>query len=290
MENVEASGGSPSYLESLLSRVEGAPVTDDTADAGDLYFRPLATTTFSVTDYKFKNFLSADAMLNATDELGIHTDMALETAGVVRRGLYEGQTGVISTADAYNIVPLGDSPVDGSLGYPLIRANISLLELRAVFEFSFLLGPDNDDFRIGAAGLKIEYDATRDFINPDNLGTIFTAGWLMKIYLDTDHSDGYEQYDLLIFDREGGVATDQLISFVTSSYIAEFAETAEVTLKDDNGDPVAINDAILHYGDNAEVKQIEAFMSFLYTSGTLPDVYDESSASATTRFTCLAGC
>lgn len=219
--------------------------------------------------------------------------MALESVGVIRADLMKGKTGIISAADAFNVVPLGGSPKDGSIGYPLVRAYLSLLEVRGVFEFSIALGSTNTDFHLGQAGVRYEYDATRPPIS--SAGDLLdpTKGQIMRILLDTDHSDGFEQFDTVIYDRDQGIGSPgQRYSVVTSSYIAEFAARVGASLKDAEGRPLPLLDAILHRPDGSEVKQVEAFMTYLRAApgGKLPPLYDASSPDRTVRRVCLAGC
>jgi 5'-nucleotidase len=278
-------------LGELLDHAEGAPVTGGAT--GDLYFHVLANTDFDVTDTHTLNWLSADAMLAQSDALGLQTDLGLESAGVIRSTLQKGKTGDISAADAFNVVPLGRSPVDGTIGYPLIRGYVSQFELRAVAEFALAQGPTNSDFDLGFAGLKVEYDATRpavtnvgDVLNPDK-------GQVMRLSLDTDHTDGFEQYDTVIYDRAAAIGDNTaLVSFITSSYIGQFAGDAGVTIKDDTGAKLELVDAIVKRADTSEVKQVEAFMGFLKASpaGKLPATYDTKSSSFTKRFVCTKGC
>lgn len=182
--------------------------------------------------------------------------------------------------------------MDGSIGYPLVRANISSLELRAIFEFSLALRGVNTDYLLGQAGVKIEYDATRspvtsvlDLFAPDK-------GQVMRILLDTDHKDGLDQFDKVIYDRAQMIDVQGLYSVVTSSYVAEFASSVGVTLRDDMGIPVTINDSILRRQDSSEIKELEGFFGYLIASpgGTLPSLYDATSAGAAKRLVCLNGC
>jgi 5'-nucleotidase len=292
---VEKSGAgqSGSYLEGLLTRVDGMPVKDDTAKAGDLYFHPVGKTAFDITDTSSLLYLSADAMITVANKIGKKADIALDSAGVIRSPIKKGKTGVISAADAFNVVPLGVSPADGTLGYPIVQVFISGLELRGVLEFTLALRATQDDFNLGWAGIKVEYDATRppvtkstDLFNKDK-------GQVMRISLDTDHSDGFEQFDKVIYDRDAG--TDNvaaLYAIIGSSYVANFASTAGVSLKSEQGMPIKIGDAIIHHGDTTEVKQLESFLGFLKNApgGTLPDLYDAKSANAAKRLICTKGC
>ena len=281
IEAAKLGPGGP-YLPTLLSRVTGKTVTDDASKPGDLYFYPLGKTDFDLSDIHAVTALSADSMLAAADALGIPTDMGLESAGVARSIMMKGKTGVISAADAFNVAPLGWSTAEGSIGYPLVHATISLLELRGVFEASLAVGKTNDQFDLMSSGVKVEFDASRtpalslaDLMDP-------TKGQVVKVYLDTDHSDGYEQFDKVVYDPANGIGspTDSF-SVVTSSYISTFA-------KDVGASPQG--QTTLMRADKSEIKQVEAFMSYIFSMPTLPPTYDLASPMASRRFVCVGGC
>jgi 5'-nucleotidase/UDP-sugar diphosphatase len=286
-------GASGSYLEGLLTRVDGMPVKDDTTKAGDLYFHPVGKTSFDITDTASLLYLSADSMLTTANKIGKKADVALDSAGVIRSPIKKGKTGVISAADAFNVVPLGVSPVDGTLGYPLVQVFINGLELRGVLEFSLSFRSKNDDFNLGWSGIKVEYDATRPpVLSPIEL-LQKTKGQVMRISLDTDHSDGIEQFDKVIYDRDAAIDDQaKLYAIIGSSYVATFASTAGVSLKDELGMPAKLNDSIIHYGDTTEVKQLGSFLGYLKNApgGALPDLYDVKSVNAAKRLVCLKGC
>jgi 5'-nucleotidase len=295
ISGVESAGSNGSILASLLSRAEGTTVADDPGKVGDLYFRELAKTDFDVKDTHALVWLSADAMLAQADALApglAATSVAVESAGVIRSTIAKGKTGAISAADAFNVVPLGQSPIDGSIGYPLIRGNISRIELRGVLELALARGQTTSDYDLGLAGVKVEFDRTRpspsgaaDLIDP-------TKGKVMRILLDTDHSDGFEQYDTVIYDRSAPGGDAKLISIVTSSYIGQFAAGAGVEVKNEGGQPLPLAEAIVKRADASQVKQAEAFMRYLVTSPgkKLPSTYDTTSPSYTKRWVCLNGC
>jgi 5'-nucleotidase / UDP-sugar diphosphatase len=296
ISRIESAGTGGSTLASLLSRAEGVTVADDPGKVGDLYFRELAKTDFDVKDTHALVWLSADAMLAQADALapGLPaTSVGLESAGVIRSTLAKGKSGAISAADAFNVVPLGQSPVDGSIGYPLIRGNITRIELRGVLELALARGGSTSDYDLGLAGIKVEFDRTRP--SPSGSGELIdpTKGKVMRILLDSDHADGFEQYDTVLFDRNGTPGGDtKLISIVTSSYIGQFAAGAGVDLKNDGGQPLALADAIVKRADASQVKQVEAFMRFLTVipGKKLPSTYDTAAPSYTKRWVCLNGC
>lgn len=298
VSQIEAAGTGGSTLAKLLGHALGMTISDDTAKPGDLFFAPLGKTTFDVVDTHALIDMSADAMLTAADQWGkdnggVTTDISVESAGVIRNVILKGKTGVIAASDAFNIVPLGSSPLDGSVGYPLIRGFVTLLEVRGTVEFGIARGATSSDFDLGFAGLKVEFDPTRepaaklaDLFNPDK-------GQVMKLYIDSDHSDGFEQYDQLIYDRVGMVGMDDfVITFATSSYVGQFASDAGVTIKDSMGAKITVPQAIIKRPDGSEIKHVESFMSLIHaTPSGLPAIYDKSSASFTKRVVCVgAGC
>lgn len=276
-------------LQSLVTRVEGQPVTATTP--GSLYFRKIAHTAFDVVDTHALMFLTADAQLAAADTVE-PTDMALQSAGVVRGVLAKGKTGDISVADAFSVVPLGSSPVDGSYGYPLVRAYLGAFYIRAIFEFSSTLGPTDSDFDLATAGMRVEYDCTRPPVTSvaDLLDT--SKGRVVRIYLDTDHSNGVEDFDKLIYERGGTAADPGPFSIVTSSYIAQFASSVGATLQGKDGHPIALADAILHRPDGSGIKETEAFLGYLKNGlgGEVPARYDGESPQASSRFAGFASC
>ena len=291
-------GGGMSFLEAALSRVLGMKVMHDATKVGDLYFFPLGKTTFSVPGqlrYVETNLLdlAADAQLSAaTAALGNEVpDVGLQAAGVIRADLDKGKTGTITFGDAFRAFPLGFSPYDGTVGYPLVHAYIAVAELKAAFELSASLGLTNDSFFLGASGVRATYDTTRpafDFkgspLDPQN-------GRVTKLEFDSQHKIGAETYDTVLFDINRHSPDEwtgpnynalSLIHVVTNLYIASFATAAGVTLKDKNANALKIDKTILRRADNSEVKDYEAFAGYLRklsvgNGGTLPSLYDPTS-------------
>jgi hypothetical protein len=286
-----------SYLPALLTLTTGGAVTDDEAKPGGLYFYPVGKTAFDVTDTHSLLYLSTDASLTAADAWGAASgaknDLALDSAGVIRAALKKGRTGVISAADAFDVVPLGSGVTSDTVGYPLIRAYIYQIELRGVFEAALALGKTNDQYDLVPSALKVEYDATRptatslaDLLDP-------AKGQVMRMLLDTNHADGFDQFDTVIYDRTAGMSDPTaLYAVVASSYIAAFATDVGATLKDATGNAITLQQALLTRQDGSEIKQIEAFFTYIHASpgGTLPSLYDATSPAAAQRLVCIKGC
>jgi 5'-nucleotidase/UDP-sugar diphosphatase len=284
-------------LPEQLSRIEGSPVTDDAGEIGDLYFREMGTTEFDVIGSRASvetNMLnlSTDAMLATAEELAGPTMVAVQASGNVRDDILVGDTGALSYADLYRVFPLGENPVDGSPGYPLTRFYIWTVELKAAFEVGVSRGYIDDSLYLAAAGVKVEYDTSRE---PQDISSTTAAldpqnGRVTRILVDVDHSDGVEDYTVALFDidRTGAEWDSELggsfalIPVVTSLYIASFAGTAGVTLKDEDGIAMELIDTILRRADDSEVKDYESFISYVRqicadNGGLLPTRYDESS-------------
>ena len=290
-------------LGEQLSIIEGVEITDDSGEVGDLYFRPLGQTSFDIdgsTPSAETNMLnlSTDAMLATAEQLIGPTLMAVQASGSVRDDIKAGKTGVLSFADLYRVLPLGVNPLDGSIGYPLVHFYINTVELKAALEIGVSRGYIDDSLFLAVSGLHVEYDTSRDpqsltnqarALEPDN-------GRVTKISVDVDHSDGVDNPTVDLFDLARGNAAWNsdlggaftLHPVVTSLYIASFADTAGVTLKDENGDAVALTDAIMRRPDTTVVRDYEAFMTYIKTlsddTGGLPARYDaESSEGAVPR-------
>jgi 5'-nucleotidase / UDP-sugar diphosphatase len=313
IEAAKVGTASSSYLEDLLGLVTGKAVTDDPTKPGSLYFYPIGKTTFDISDTRSMTFLSADSMMAASDAwasetTGPTTDVAVESAGVIRAVINQGKTGTIAAADAFNVVPLGTSLTgDGSIGYPLIRAYLYSIELRGVFEFSLAnqaAGSTDSDFDLGMGAAQVKYDATRPFATTEVELLDSSKGQVMSIAIASDHTN-LENFDNVIYQRAVPTATPpvpgigmdtDLFSVVTSSYIGQFAGTAGVTLKDATGTPLgstttaAVEAAVLHRSDSSEIKQIEGFFQWIYAAPTLPAFYNVKSSQATQRWVCIKGC
>lgn len=302
-------------LPAIVSRVEGQAVTDDPAVLGDLYHRTLCQTSFDIdglTSFVETNAinLSTDAMLDVAETEVGPTLVAVQAAGSVRASIFAGQTGDLSVADLFRVLPLGDDPLEDSAGYPLSRFSILAIELKAAFELSVSQGLIDSSFFLVGSGIQIEYDPTRDpqVLGADLLNDALDPqnGRILRILVDTDHSDGVDNPTEALFDIDrtgaewdsalGGALT--LHPVVTSAYVASFAELAGVTLKDAVGSPVELSETILQRADGSTIKEYEAFMSYIVAEcaangGQMPDRYDAQTSEGSTprRLICVgSGC
>jgi 5'-nucleotidase len=303
LETLDFGAEKRSFLEIALSRIMGNEVIDGDA-LGDLYYKELGKTDFNVvglrsfTETNLLN-LSGDAMLATAEEvLAEPTYIAVQGAGSVRADLLKGKTGVLSFADLFRAFPLGMNPVDGSMGYPLTAFYVYTVEVKGALEVAANQGLLSDSFFLSGTGVRVEFDTSRPAQDISDLGKAFDAdnGRVTKILVDVDHTDGYDNPTEALFDLSRGVdsAWDNdkmgwsnlsLHRVVTSLYVASFAKTAGVTLKDKSGNAVdSLTDTILRRKDGSDIKDWEAFLTYVHNEckkngGKLPARYDETSTA-----------
>jgi 2',3'-cyclic-nucleotide 2'-phosphodiesterase (5'-nucleotidase family) len=296
-----------SFLESTLSRIEGMPITDDAAVVGDLFFRRLGSTTFDIPGLPlFRETpmldLTADAELAYGLELGLPAQVGVMAAGVIRADLTKGKSGEIAFTDVFRILPLGISPVDGSVGYPVVAFRILPIYLKAALELTAGYAYTSEDASTNflvPSGMKVEYDTSRPVFNPDPSMALDPAnGRITKMYLADDPRDP-DGASTLIWDAATGgwkagygALGPKSFVVVTSYYIASFAKQNGVTLLDINtSELITPEQAIVKRPDGSEVKEWEALAWFVKresaaNGGTLPARYDKARTQYPRRMIC----
>ncbi|HOM29378.1 MAG TPA: 5'-nucleotidase C-terminal domain-containing protein [Deltaproteobacteria bacterium] len=130
---------------------------------------PVSSTTFplemvpcSVTGL---GALAADSLRAVANSLAPYNggdpfDVGIVASGVIRDEILGGVSGIITFADAYNVLPLGISPYDQSVpGYPLMSAYASGEDIYTICEVSLSLAPlMGSDYYLNFSGLRIDYD------------------------------------------------------------------------------------------------------------------------------------
>jgi 5'-nucleotidase len=216
IKSVEAAPGSSgkTFLENTLSIITLSTVMDDPNKTGDTFFYPIGKTGFDLDGLsKHKEVpmlaLHADALLYAANQIG-HTHLSLTAGGegVVRADIKKGKTGTIAFADVFRVLPLGRSPLDGSLGFPLARAGIWVAAVRAAFELTASVSYHSDneaDQFIAGAGVQVEYDTNLPPLPDFGTTTLLdaTKGRVTKITMaSTLPAPGTEPtYDVVLFDK-----------------------------------------------------------------------------------------
>jgi 2',3'-cyclic-nucleotide 2'-phosphodiesterase (5'-nucleotidase family) len=247
----------PSILEVVANfqlDVDETPVSFDpqTDQRGDLFLYPLGTTTFDVgeTNESAESNLSnlvADANRFATNTLDPSrandpVRVTIVANGVIRDGIYQGETGVLTLADLFRVLPLGVSPVENTPGHSLIDFNLTAAELKVVFELGLSLGRSSGAFWLGYSGARIEYDPSLPAFDPENP---LTTGWVTRIDLvDPATTNPWDDTNAVyegvaLFDRANGGFPDigRIIRVSTNAYVGLYATGFGICPRGDNGAP-----------------------------------------------------
>lgn len=237
-------------------------------------------------------YLTSDAHLMNVRALGLDVDFAIQAGGLIRTPLMAGATGAITVADAFRVVPLGKSPFDETVGYPLVRAKVAIDAIRILFEFTSGRGPYSSSYDLTGGALVADMDCSRDPVTSVADAFNPAKGRVMKIWMDSDPSDGLEQFDQLVWDRDDAppLLGGTKYAMVTTSYIAQIMADGGIALLDMDEQPVEVDDAVIRRSDGTEFKELESFFAFLDAEGTVPARYDEQAAEATSRFERMAFC
>ncbi len=218
----------------------GAPIDDDTGVPGDLFFHPLAESSFDVigeTSHRETalSHLATDAVrdrlnrdLYAPDPVRVY----VQANGVIRDSLLASETGgILSTADTFAVLPLGVSPVEETAGYPVIDFRFTAAELKAGLEVGLSMGFDADSFFLGYSGARVEYDPALPAFDPANPTT---TGRITKMTLWDPIADagllpwedGYTDviFDLSVTPDPFAGRSDELVHVATNLYVGLYIE------------------------------------------------------------------
>lgn len=235
------------------------------------------------------NFVT-DAMRLQTAELtGEPVDFAFQADGAIREHLKSGtmpwSENELMLHDVISTVGLG-SGYDNVAGYPMVSAYLTGEEIRRVMEVSLLLSElFGTSYFLQASGLRMEYNHDRAiFMTIPFLDTPIPSNrGVMKLERYT--GDG-AQFDDDFTEIPRG-EEDQLYRIVADYYIASFLPLVgeivpqlDITLKDSDGNPLAVEDAIISLDDDRELKMWETVVNYTRSFGdegvTLPTQYEST--------------
>lgn len=184
------------FLPGTLTTVLGAAPTHTAR--GDLYYKQIGKTDFDIRglgggESNAMN-LDTDAMLDTMADLGLPTEVALQNYGSIRADLPKGDSGALSFADLYRVVPNGIDPTVASPtpGLPLVRVGLWTFALRAALEGTLLYSVVDGDYFLGGSGIKVRYDTSR----PKWDQNPFAPGWITSISLVASNGTETTIYDV----------------------------------------------------------------------------------------------
>lgn len=309
----EWAGAGRSMLERTLSDIEGAPVVNDPAKVGDLFFRQLGATTFELKTLPRKETgmlrLAADALLAEAETSAGPTHVGLTAYGIVRDGIHTGYSGTISMADAFRVYSLGlgpDALGHYTPGYGMVRVAIPAIELKAVLELTATAPFDSiegADQYILPAGVSFSFDTSRPPFDPADPGNP-AKGRVTRIAFATNHG-ALDTYDFPIFDFAYSpygwldanypympvvVATDLYLAMMAQSMGLTFWLPDATPADFGGGTKVVTNIGqvmLFRPTDGSSIKTYEAFAKYVKrqcqdNGGTLPSRYNDLSPDGAT--------
>ncbi len=226
----------------------------------------LTHSAFDIPRVNFENNnmgnLVADAMREASG-----AEMAFASnGGDLRDSLPVTQGDEINLQDAFIVTPLGTGP-DKHLGYPLVKFHLKLKEILMLMEMTVCdMGQTNNDYMIQMSGLRAVFNSI--------MGGSFNCVSKLTQYQNIDESDA----GTLLFDHDEGykVDDDTLIEVCTSSYIASMMTNYQVYPKDEFGQNIPVEDAIIKDAQGREIKLWYSVAKKLTESDPVPDLYNDA--------------
>lgn len=235
------------------------------------------------------NFVT-DAMRLSTSEItGETVDFAFQADGAVRQHLHIGtmpwSEGDIMLHDLITTVGLG-SGYDEVAGYPMVSAYLTGEELRRVMEVSLLLSElFGSSYFLQASGLRTEYNHARAiFLTIPFAGTPIPSNrGVMKLERYTGEGAQFEDQ----FEEIPRGEDDRLYHIVTDYYIASFLPLVgelvpqlDIQLKNQEGNEISVEDAIIHLDEDRELKMWETVVKYTKSFGddnvSIPAEYEST--------------
>jgi 5'-nucleotidase / UDP-sugar diphosphatase len=272
-DSLPAAQDTTDYIDDLIADIvsnflPSYPIVPD-ADAflSGEFGQVLTHSSFDVPRVNFENNnlgnLVADAMREASG-----AEMAFASnGGDLRDSLPVTQGNQINLQDAFIVTPLGTGP-DKRLGYPLVKFRLKLKEILLLMEATVCdMGQTNNDYMIQMSGLRTVFNS--------DLGGTYNAVSRLTQYQNIDESDG----GTLLFDKDDGgfkVDKETLVEVCTSSYIATMMTNFNIYPKDENGQNMSVEDAIIKDAQGREIKLWYSVAKKLTESDPIPDLYNDA--------------
>ncbi|MBN1336468.1 MAG: bifunctional metallophosphatase/5'-nucleotidase [Deltaproteobacteria bacterium] len=166
-DTIAGDAGVTALVDGFVDALDAGPL----AVLGTRYFDPVAEVPGDVTleggaESGLGNLVT-DAFRARADIVrpDVPMDFAFESQGVIRDDLLAGETGLVSFADVFRVLPLGFG-WDGRPGYPLVDFWVTAEELVDTCEVSASISPSyGSDYFIEVSGLRCNLDMARSQFN-----------------------------------------------------------------------------------------------------------------------------
>ncbi len=240
------------------------------------------------------NFITDAMKYSAERALGTPVDLAVQANGAIRADLTPGSEewsdGVIHFYDL--VMPFGlGSGDDGLPGYPLVSFYMTEDEVRNALEVSVLLSElMGDNYFLQFSGLQTMFDPNRAVVfNIPFTGTPLPSGRAV-LRAEIEKSGGET--------RPVQKGNENLVHVVTDYYIAGFLPmvgerlpSLKITLRDENGDPIELDEAVVRDGDS-QLKVWQAVLEYTLSLEegadglpAMPEIYREPEGRQVVTYT-----
>ncbi|MDA3911291.1 MAG: 5'-nucleotidase C-terminal domain-containing protein [Bacteroidales bacterium] len=208
--------------------------------------------------------LLADAIQGYVTDNGIHSDMSLIAAGVIRDQLRTGKHGKQNVSDIFRIVSLGEGN-DAHPGYPLAQVFVTAKELKSVIEVLLMTQSSTPAAYCYYGGIRINADMSKGFLKK-----------VQQIELRNEKNE----WVLLDISRKN----ENLYSVTANSYMLTFLSMIKkksfgivnVKPKDVNGIPIVkMETQYLDFDPNKPgAQEGKEWQAFLHYVSKFPDTND----------------
>jgi hypothetical protein len=166
-------------------------------------------------------------------------------------------------------MPLGTGD-DGIVGSSIVKFHLTLFELKLVLDATICeQGLETADFMLSLSGLRIVCDTTQ---------SPYARLVKMNLYDSIDETDPGAD----IFDAQNGgflIPQTTLLSVTTTNQVAERLTLFNLTPKDENGNPVELEDIVVLDTEGRDIKWWYSAMRRLASfPDKVPHIYNDDEA------------
>jgi len=205
--------------------------------------------------------LLADALQAYVIDNGIHSDMSLIAAGVIRDQLRTGAYGKQNVSDIFRIVSLGEGN-ESHPGYPLAQVFVTAKELKSVLEVLLMTQSSTPAAYCYYGGIRIHADMSK--------------GFLKKVQ-QIELKNNMNEWEILDFSRKN----EKLYAVTANSYMLKFLSMIKkksfgiVNVKPKDSKGVQIVDMENQYIDfdpnQPGIQEGKEWQAFLHFVSKFPD-------------------
>ena len=203
---------------------------------------------------------------------------AIESNGLVRDNILVGETGKISVADAFSVMPLGIGK-DSTMGYPLVSFYVTAAEIKDALEVTTSVVPlKGSDYFLHVSGLKFQYNPNRMlFDKVTGIQQLMPDG----SYQELDYSNNNKQLYRVAANFYNATMMTLVESFTKG--------ILTIVPKDKQGQPLAgLSEAIIDASTEQGLQETKQWVALIRYLQNLPDTDNNQIADVPESYKNLA--